>query len=351
MTTKNTGNPCGFAEGDFIMENYENYPSSFCDLQNENLFPSSKFPIFRERNTPAARNAYTLIQPALLLISRIIIQRWESSSIFVQRRHPDLPGVRLDAAEELEVSKDEILRCIKNAIPDIDFGPAIHPISSPFAETTLRPNTMSDLITFDYNIIRLLKDSTSTHSQKLAGLVFLAVLLGHGLAHVLEFRSSRAGQLRSNNEPFETPPGITCRKAGTAWETRAFGGRVYPVCQVENLLLTIRGLCIENSAWNFDMMKVNENWTRQLFTESYWTMAPHPLRPPIDKYARYAILEDELIDERCDLLIKSRYENDVRVELGSPRKKHRPITPVNICGGKKVQMGSQERAPGTRINS
>ncbi|GAB1194725.1 hypothetical protein APSETT444_003974 [Aspergillus pseudonomiae] len=302
MTTKTTGNPCGFAEEDFVIENYKNYPSSFCDLQNENLFPSSKFPRFRERDTPAARNAYTLIQPALLLIM------------------------------------------YQNAIPDIDFDPAIHPNSSPFAETTLRLNTMSDLITLDYNIIRLLKDSTSTHSQKLAGLVFLVVLLGHGLAHVLEFRSSRAGQLRSNNEPFETPPSLACRKVGTAWETRAFGGRVYPVCQVENFLLTIRGLCIENSTWNFDMMKVNENWTRQLFTESYWTMAPHPLRPPIDKYARYAILEDELIHERRDLVTKSKDESDVRVELGSPRKRHRSIIFVKICGGKKVQMDIQERA-------
>lgn len=73
-------------------------------------------------------------------------------------------------------------------------------------------------------------------------------------------------------------------------------------------------------------------------------MAPHPLRPPIDKYARYAILEDELIHERRDLVIKSKDESDVRVELGSPRKRHRSIIPVNICGGKKVQMDIQERA-------
>ncbi|KAE8398878.1 hypothetical protein BDV37DRAFT_275735 [Aspergillus pseudonomiae] len=260
MTTKTTGNPCGFAEEDFVMEKYKNYPSSFCDLQNENLFPSSKFPRFCERDTPAARNAYTLIQPALLLISRIIVQHWESFGIFVRHRHPSFPDIWHETDAKLELSKDEILRCIKNAIPDIDFDPAIHPSSSPFAETTLRPNTMSDLITLDYNIIRLLKDSTSTHSHKLA-------------AHVLKFRSSRAGPLCSNNEPFETPPGITCREAGTAWETR-----------------------------------------------------------------------DELIHERRDLVIKSKDESDVRVELGSPRKRHRSIIPVNICGGKKVQMDIQERA-------
>ncbi|KAE8419816.1 hypothetical protein BDV36DRAFT_128091 [Aspergillus pseudocaelatus] len=351
-TTHTDGSPWGFADEDFVMEDYENYPSSFCNLQNENLFPRSKFPMFRERDTPAARNAYTLIQPALLLMSRIIIQRWESFGIFVRRRHSGLPDIWLDADVELELSRDETIGCIKNAIPDIDFDLDMHPNSSPFAETTLCPKAMSDLITLDYNIIRLLKDLTSTHNQKLAGLVFLAVLLGHELAHVLEFRSIRAGQLCSDNEPFETPPGVTCREAGTAWETRTFGGRVYPICQAENSLLNIRGLCIKSSAWNFDMMKVNENWIRQLFTESHWIIALHPLRPPIDKYAQYAILEDELIDERCDLLIKSKVRgNDVRVESGSPRKKPRPIIPVNICGGKKVQMGFQERTSGARINS
>ncbi|KAB8233190.1 uncharacterized protein BDW43DRAFT_311264 [Aspergillus alliaceus] len=282
------------------MENYESCPSSFCNLQNENLFPRSKFPIFRERDTPAARNAYTLIQPALLLMSRIIIQRWESFGIFIRRRHSGLPDIWLGADVEIELSKDETIGCIKNAIPDIDFDPGTHLNSSPFAETTLCPKAMSDLITLDYNIIRLLKNSTSTHSQKLAGLVFLAVLLGNGLAHVLEFRSIGAGQLHSVNEPFKTAPGITCREAGTAWETRTFRGRVYPICQVENSLLNIRGLCIKCSAWNFDMMKANENWFRQLFSELYWIIALHPLRPPIEKYARYAILEDELIDERCD---------------------------------------------------
>ncbi|KAE8352719.1 hypothetical protein BDV28DRAFT_134607 [Aspergillus coremiiformis] len=285
-------------------------------------------------------------------MSRIIIQCWESFGIFIRRRDSDFPDMWLDAGVELDLSKEEIIECIKNAIPDIDFDPDIHPNSSSFAETVLRPKMMSDLVILDYNIIRLLKDSASTYSQKLAGLTFLAVLLGHELAHVLEFRSIRAGQLRSDNEPFETPPGVTCREAGTAWETRTFGGRVYPICQAENSLLNIRGLCTKSSAWNFDMMKVNGNWICQLFTESYWIITLHPLRPPIDKYAQYTILEDELIDQRCSLLPKSQARrNDVRVESGSPKKKLRPIMPVKICGGKKVQMGLQERASDARINS
>ncbi|KAE8146961.1 hypothetical protein BDV25DRAFT_43161 [Aspergillus avenaceus] len=328
----------GFADEDFAVGNFDDYPSNFCTLKNENLFPISKFPMFRKKDTPATRNAYTLIQPALLLISRIINQHWECFAIFVRRRstgHPDTWPVDV----ELELPKDEIVGCIKSAIPDIDFDPDMQSDSSSFAETILCPKAKSDLIILDYNIIRLLKDSTANHTQKLAGLVFLAVLLGHEIAHLLEFRRIRAGQLRSDSEPFETPPGVTCREAGTAWQTRTFGGRIYPVCNVENSLLTIRGLCIKSSAWNFDMMKLNEDWMRQLFTEPFWTIVPPPtLRPPIDKYAQFAIIVDDLYDEQSGSPIKSKVRNNNVHCTGSPRKKLRPIIPVNTCGGKRVLM-------------
>jgi hypothetical protein len=79
MATTHTDDcPWGFVDEDFVTENYENY---ICNLQNENLFPRSKFPMFRERDTLAAHNAYALIQPALLLISRIIIQCRESFGV------------------------------------------------------------------------------------------------------------------------------------------------------------------------------------------------------------------------------------------------------------------------------
>lgn len=38
----------------------------------------------------------------------------------------------------------------------------------------------------------------------------------------------------NDNEPFDTSPGVICHEASTAWETRAFGGRVYPICEDEN---------------------------------------------------------------------------------------------------------------------
>ncbi|KAJ5085026.1 hypothetical protein N7532_009797 [Penicillium argentinense] len=342
-TTTRHDCPQGFADDDFAVENYDNYPSSFCSLENENLFPRSKFPMFRERDTPDSHEAYALLRPALLLTSRIITQCSQTFALFVRRRHPGSPDAWLGADAELELSKEEITLCIQRTIPNIDFDPDMDPDSSSFATTTLFPDRPSDLIIVDYNLIRLLKNSASSNSQKMAGLVFLAVLLAHELAHVLEFRSIRAGRLRSDGQPFETPAGVTCREAGTAWEIRAFGGRVYPVCQLENSLANMRGLCIKSTAWDFDMMKVSENWIRQLFTESHWTTVQLPLRPPIDKYARYALLEDELIDWRRDLFTKQKVRSsDVRVESGSPHKKPRSTGPLKTCGGKRVQMGPEE---------
>lgn len=174
----------------------------------------------------------------------------------------------------------------------------------------------------DYNLIRLLKDPASRDSQKVAALFFLAVSLGHELAHVLEFRCVCKGKLRSDGEPFKTPPGISCREAGTGWETRAFGGRIYPVCIVDNSLSQLRGVCIKSSAWNFEMMKVNESWIRQLFSEKHWAMTQHPMQPPNDTYARNAFFEDELIDEYPESPTRKKIRGgDVHVETRSPRKR------------------------------
>ena len=242
---------------------------------------------------------------------------------------------------ELNLPKEEIIQSIQRVIPDIDFDPDMDSNSSSFTITSLFPELPLDLIVVDYNILRLLKNSASHHSQKIAGLVFLAVLLSHELAHVLEFRNIRRTKLQSDRQLFQTPAGITCREAGTAWEIRAFGGRIYPVCQPENSLANIRGLSIKSTAWNFEAMKANETWIRQLFTESHWTNTQLPLRPPIDKYARYALFEDELIDWRHDISSKRKERNDIRVATGSPRKRHRSSDSPKTCGGKRLRTGPQ----------
>ena len=80
---------------------------------------------------------------------------------------------------ELNLPTEEIIQSIQRVIPDIDFDPDMNSNSSSFAITILFPERPLDLIVVDYNILRLLKNSASYHSQKTAGLVFLAVLLAH----------------------------------------------------------------------------------------------------------------------------------------------------------------------------
>ncbi|OXV12212.1 hypothetical protein Egran_00027 [Elaphomyces granulatus] len=323
-----------FTDKDYPCEDYDDYPSAFCDLENENLFPISKFPIFR-KDTSTAREAYDLIRPATLLISRIILQCWETFGLFVRRESPGSSDVFLGADAELKLPKDEVIACIKSVLPDIDFDPDMSVNASSFAETRLLPDSKTDLIVLDYNLVRLLK-STSSHSQKLSGLLYLAVLIGHELAHTLEFRSIRKGKLVSGDKPFGTPPGVTGREAGTAWETRAFGGKIFPVCEVENVLRDIRGLCIRSSSWNFDMMKANGAWIRQLFKEQHWVTEQRPLQPPIDTYALCSIFEDELISVPSTPMKPKRHEKDVVLQSCHPKRKRILCVPMSTCGGKKV---------------
>lgn len=144
----------GFAEEAFPLENYDD--SGVCNLKNENLFPISKFNIFRT-GTPEARSTYALIEPALLLISRIIIQCSPAFGIFVRRRDAGLPDVFLDADAELPLPEQDIIDIVKRYIPDIEFDPDMTPSLSSFAQTTLRPKSTLDMITLDYNLVRLLK--------------------------------------------------------------------------------------------------------------------------------------------------------------------------------------------------
>lgn len=173
----------------------------------------------------------------------------------------------------------------------------------------------------------------------MAGLLLLATSLGHQMAHILEFRCIRACKLRTEDEPFEIPPGIICREAGTAWELKSFGRRIYPVCQPDGSLYNIQGLCLEIASCNFDVMKMNDDWILKLFTEEHWKQE-QPLKAPIDVFARFAFLEDDLLEDQVSASIRrqTRMLDDVQVETDSLSKKRRarrfPVL-TNICGGKK----------------
>src|SRR5690554_3379113 len=97
-------NPAGFDESDFPLQD-DLYSSPLCDLQNENLFPAT-----RVTNLPDCA-AYALLEPALLLASRILLECWgtfrgvaaageKEQVLATVRRH--LPVVALDAEDTLE---------------------------------------------------------------------------------------------------------------------------------------------------------------------------------------------------------------------------------------------------------
>lgn len=83
------------------------------------------------------------------------------------------------------------------------------------------------------------------------------------------------------------------------------------------------------------MMKIDDAFMYNMFTEHHWTTNPKPLRAPINIYARNCFFEDELLDK--GILSRSESSKGKGREhflLGSPPR--RPV-PVITCGRKKVR--------------
>lgn len=87
----------------------DDYPSQFCILQNENLFPRSKWAMFRVRNTPAATRGFEKIEPALLLASRMILHTPRAYAIFIRRWIVGSEDEWLDPETELKLPDDEVI--------------------------------------------------------------------------------------------------------------------------------------------------------------------------------------------------------------------------------------------------
>jgi hypothetical protein len=79
-------------------------------------------------------------------------------------------------------------------------------------------------------------------SVRVTALFTIAILIGHQMAHILEFRCVHQGKVGADGQPIDTPLGATCGEAGTAWERKVFGGKIHPICQKEGELSTLRGI-------------------------------------------------------------------------------------------------------------
>lgn len=109
----------------------------------------------------------------------------------------------------------------RNYLPDIDLDPDMSGGGEEYGMTLLRPTEEKDLIVVDYALIKAVLDKESGKRRTIA-LAYIAILICHNMAHVLEFRFIKNGYFRDDGKAFETPPGLTCTEAGTSWERNTF---------------------------------------------------------------------------------------------------------------------------------
>lgn len=197
--------PFGFKKEDFAPFSFPQFPDGFCTLGNENHFPLSRFPSLRN-HAEGGERVYSLIKPALLLASRMILQECGLYSIFIKRSTVGSPTIYVPSESELELSEAEVIGCIRSYLPEFEFDPNMDAKSASFEETVLAPDDPHDIVTLDYNLVRFLRSDTSDN-YKVAGLFFVAISICDEIAHVLEFRSVRRGCLKRDGKPHATPPG------------------------------------------------------------------------------------------------------------------------------------------------
>lgn len=243
------------------------------DLTNENLFDKEKC------RFSAIGGYYEAIEPALRLASRIILSHPTHYAPFITRSE------NCDFVREEDVpiaSTDTLLSLIRPVIPFIDMDEGMYERRDEWAMTSLEPNEDRDVVLLDFKLLRNFKAEWVPIFQKYVSWVTLALLLCHEMAHVLEFRIVRKKSLQASGAAFLTPPGLTCREAGVAWEVRALGGTITPVCATDYDFSSQIGLALRSAAWNFYHMAIPNKWIRAIFSEEHWNTEPDPLHIPFN---------------------------------------------------------------------
>lgn len=329
--------------------------SNLCNLQNENLFPPERV-LFSNR-----KSLYAQILPSLLLASRIILDEPQSFNVFIARR--DHQGT-VEEEDVIKLGPDELINIIRCHIPDLDFDLDIAQKGEECGMTHLLPNEPRDLVTIDYTLIKPVIDKETGTKRKTVALAYIAILLCHQLAHVLEFRSIRNAQFKDDGEAFETPPGITGTEAGTSWEALVFGGGISPV-SIESDLSYITGLSIQSSRWRYLHMAMDFEWISRLFDENFWVekVTPKlfvPYNPRGLALASSIVFdEDEAESPEPRTITQRRRGGDVRVELIKPLNKPAKLPNMakmvqvsrRSCGGKRLHLpplGPLNKTSGSR---
>ena len=286
--------------------------------------------------------AYSAILPSLLLASRIIISEPQTFNLFIAREcHEEF----IEQEDIIALEPDILVSKIRNYLPDMDLDPDMSGRGEEYGMTLLRPNEERDLIVVDYALIKAVLDKESGGKRRTIALAYIAILICHEMAHVLEFRFIRNGCFRDDGKAFETPPGLTCTEAGTSWERNTFGGSVSPVSPGSDLM-SIIGLSIQSSRWRYLHMSISYNWINRLFDETFWVGQPSfrlmvPYNPELALTSKFQF-DEESLAQPCTSS-KHRRGGDVQVALHtSPTKSAQPskraLYARRTCGGKRIYI-------------
>jgi hypothetical protein len=334
----------------FEIEDFDFDTSSLLatDIDGENLFPQATIRFAKKART------FQAIQPALLLASRIILHFPQNFAMFIARRSNISDYVTRE--DIVPTSSEAIISIIRSVIPDIDVDSDMSKRTEKYAMTYLQPSQSKDLIMLDARLIVAVMSPSFTPLCKTMALFVLAVCICHNIAHVLEFRCIRGGKLNDDQEPFQTPPGITCMEAGSAWEEKTFGGVISPVTFNKNDLATTIGCCSRSASWNFNYMVVSVDFVSRLLTKPFWDNNPVNLTIPFTpklasfngiKFDSDKIDSDDESPPPYPTKRRRGFSGDVQV--GSPPRfkkegmrhgeRRQLRTLRRTCGGKRVAKG------------
>lgn len=259
------------------------YNEDFCTLQNRNLFDVSGL-IFkpvpgRMPDHDYEQGVFEAMEPAFLLLSRIILRDPQSFAIFVSQKQVETRGSYPIEAVEVPLSDEEIISMVQRWIPRIL-------VDSPVIRAShLRlayAKGAKCYLGLEYNLAKTLVEPHTSQDEVLVQFA-IAVAVGHHIALCLENQ-------RVNFVPggrvgiYSVPPGLLGHRAGTAWEVLAFGGKLHVLREDDGTAFprTIAGFAIQAPEWDLQYMKIDIEWIRALFTEEHWNKPDgNPLWPPL----------------------------------------------------------------------
>lgn len=288
------------------------------NLKNENPFDQKKC------RFSGKGGYYEAIEPALRLASRIILSYPTYYAPFIMRSE------NCDFVRDEDVpiaTKGTLLSLIRPVIPFIDMDEGMYEKRGEWAMTSLELNNDRDVVLLDFKLLRNCKAEWVPIFQKYVSWATLALLLCHEMAHVLEFRIVRKKSLQASGAAFLTPPGVTCREAAVAWEVKALGGTITPVCATDYDISSQIGLALRSAAWNFYHMAIPNKWIRAVFSEEHWNTEPDPLHIPFNPVLA---LEPQVDDTTGEDDGESSMSSEVPSMATTPKKNSRERADVIV---------------------